>query len=210
MYSTVAEVNAYALARLNTEFLRADDAGISCTVDGAVTIDGETIVVQNISPTGEAIIKYDLLEIGDELVLVTGVNGLTLTVERAYGGTEAAIIADEAPVIVKSNLKVKLIDRASQDIQDIHGQLPLGTGEMWLEQDSDLRRACAMQVIWLAEYQEEIALARRIKTITSSKYSDSVISIEYPEGQRYAPGVESIVTEVAKQAGVASGGFLRG
>ena len=211
MYSSVSEVDAHALANGEIDFLRSDDAGISCTADGAVLINGTALTVQGISPAGEAIIQYDLLKIGEEYARVNAVNGLALTIARGFGDTAPAAIADNDPIQVKTQLKIRLISAATRDIQRIHRVRYPGAGAtLWYETNADLRLACAMQVVWLAKYNEERELAQRLKIITGSSYSDGVLSVQYPEGQRYAEGVEDLVTMVAKAAGVYSGGFLRG
>lgn len=210
MYSTIAEADAYALSVLETDFLRCDDAGISALADGSISSSAESLVVQTITPTGESIVQYDLLKIGSEYLLVSDRSGLTLTVSRGYSGTTAAAINDEAVIAVKTPLKIQLINEATIAIQNLHKQYYTGASLLWYENNVDLRKACAMQAVWLAKYVEERKLANRIRMVTDSEYSDSVISVRYPSGQRYAPGVEDIVSDVTKKAGVSVGGFLRG
>ena len=109
MYSSVSEVDAHALANGEIDFLRSDDAGISCTADGAVLIAGTALTVKDILPTGEAIIQYDLLKIGEEYARVNAVNGLDLTIGRGFGDTTPAAIADGDAITVKTQLKIRLI-----------------------------------------------------------------------------------------------------
>lgn len=208
MYSTIREVNEYAIAAGEVEFLDCDATGIQCQADGAISAVTTSILVNNV-PTGEQIKRYDLLQIDDEYCLVTGVNGMTLTVQRAFGGTVAATHSNGAAIFVKTHLKVKLISRATREFVTLHRQR-LSPGVLWAQENEEIREQCAVQVIYMARYVEEQELTERISTITLSEYADGVLSIKYPGGQVFAPGVRDALNDIFRRLGVSSGGVLRG
>jgi hypothetical protein len=208
MYSTIREANEYALAVGEVEFLDCDATGIECLANGAIGVGDLTINVDGIT-AGEQIKRYDLLQIQDEYCLVTGVNGAVLTVERGFGDTVPAAYLDNQQILVKTQLKVKLISRATREFVNVHRQY-LSVGTLWAESNAEIREQCAIQVIYMARYVEEVELTERIGTITLSEYADGVLSIKYPGGRKFAPGVQDALNDILRRMGVSVGGFLRG
>jgi hypothetical protein len=208
MYSSIREVNEAAVAGGEIEFLDCDATGIQCLANGAIGIGDTTINYDGVT-VGEQIKRYDLLQIRDEYCLVTDVFPTSLTVERGFGATIPAGYVDNEPIYVKSQMKVKLIARATNLFITLHRQR-LQAGEVWAEDNAELREQCAIQVIYMARYVEEQELGERVATMTLSEYADGVLSIKYPGGRKFAPGVEEAIRATLKLLGVSVGGFQRG
>lgn len=208
MYSTIRETNEYAVAAGEVDFLDCDATGIQCLANGAIGI-GDTVINYDGITVGEQIKRYDLLQIKDEYCLVTNVTPTQVTVERGFGDTAPAAYVDNEPIIVKTQMKVKLISRATREFINLHRQR-LSVGTIWAEDNLELREQCAIQVIYMARYVEEAELTERISTITLSEYADGVLTIKYPGGRKFAPGVEDTIKDLMRRLGVSVGGFLRG
>lgn len=208
MYSSIREANEHAIAEGETDFLDCDSLGIDCDAGAAILPADTTITIANLT-AGEQINRYDLLQIVDEYCLVTGVNGTTITVTRGFGDTVPAAYASGQKIYVKSQLKVKLIARATREFVTYHKQF-VTAQVLWLEANLDMRKLCAVQVIYMARYIEESELSERVQTMTLNDYSDGVLSIKYPGGRIFAPGVKEGIQYIARLLGVRIGGFQRG
>lgn len=70
-------------------------------LNGAITNAATSIIVD----TGDLFRPDQVIRVGEELMLVTAVSTNTLTVTRAYGGTTAAVGADNALVEIMFNIQ---------------------------------------------------------------------------------------------------------
>lgn len=210
MYSTVQEVDAYALANSEIDFLDCDSLGITCQLNGALSDSATTVTVDAVT-AGEEIKKHDLLQCGDEYMRVTAVTNATqVVVERGWGGTTAAAHADDAVCYLKSQLKAQLISRVSRQIVDLHKVRMAPGSDLWLQENEEMREQAAIQIIYASQFIEEAKIAARIATITNSDFNDGVLAVKYPAGRKFAPGVAEAITEIARSMGVKVGGILRG
>lgn len=211
MYSTIRELDEFAITNSETEFLDCDSLGFTCALNGALT-DSATIVNIDTTSTGENVKRFDVLQCGDEYMLVTKVitADQQVEVERGWGDTEPVAHVDDAICYVKSQLKAQLISRVSRQIVDLHKvRTPVGS-PLWIEENLEMREQAAIQIMYASQFIEEAKIAARIATITNSDFNDGVLAVKYPAGRKFAPGVAEAITEIARSMGVKVGGILRG
>lgn len=214
-YSTVAAVDTYALSIGDIDWIDCDSREMTALIN---LIAGYSAAATSIAfdalTSASGIEQYNVLKIGSEYLLVTAVTYATtttgtLTVTRGYYGSTAAAIVDDATIYVKDQRKNQCINRATDDIVNLHKQV-LFTDELWLNGEERLIDAENQQTLWVNKYLEERESAERISQLTSGQYSDGSISINPSGVGKIKPRVLDIVRQVMRDNEVQANAFKRG
>jgi len=212
-YTTAPKADIVALEIGESDFVDFDTKS-NCLANGAVSASATTLLFDTL-PNPGAIKQYDLLQSGDELLLVESVSyntpaqvDGTLTVTRGAYGTTAAPIADDAELKVKTLVKVRLLDIATKDIENYHQQYVNPPGH-WYAGSVQLQRACALQAIYLHKYLAARETAEYVKNVSSGSYNDTVLSISGAAVRRLNDDARALVDFVLRLARVAVGEYGR-
>lgn len=214
-YSTVAEVDAYAISVGDIDWINSDVKETTALVNnvGGYSASATSIVFDGLTPVS-GIEQYDVLKIGSEYLRVDAVTYATtatgtLTVTRAFYGSTAASIADDASISVRNQRKAQSLDRATDDIVSLHGQ-HIAPDELWLEGEENLEEAEKRQALWVNRYYEERESSQRIGQLTSGAYSDGAISIDPRTRPGIDPRAAAIIRYVMQLNEVSGNAFKRG
>lgn len=214
-YSTLADIDAYAVTSGDYQFVESDNIGVTARVNavGGYTAAATSIVIDTLS-LASAIQKYSVLYIGTEYLLVTAVpvyattTTPTVTVTRGMYGSTAATIADDALITVKDNRKVRCQGIATDDILTAMGKHL--EDALWGENSSYLIEAEKVQTIWINRHLEERESAEKIATMAQSSYNDGVISVSAAAVNGLCKKARQLVNEFMKIYGGQNNAFKRG
>lgn len=215
-YSTLADIDAYAVSSGDYQFVESDNIGATARVNnaGGYNAAATSIAIDTLS-LASSIQRYSVLYIGTEYLLVTATptyttpfTSTTLTVSRGMYGSTAATIADDALITVKDNRKVRCQGIATDDILTAMGKHL--EDALWGENSSYLIEAEKVQTIWINRHLEERETAELAGTISQSNYNDGVLSISAPAVNGLCKKARQLVNEFMKIYGGQSNAFKRG
>lgn len=212
-YATAPEADAVALDIGETDFLSYDDKGSTLYADGAVSASAVVLVFDNLT-TAAALVKNDLLQNGNELILVGAVTydpgNITgsIAITRGAYGTTAAPIADNQVLTLKNMKKIAALNAATQDIVNYHKQLLAGGG-LWFAGNTLFKTACAIQAIYISHIADARDTARFIDNISSGSYSDTVLTISSAAERNLDPTAQAQLDYALNLYGVSVGEYQR-
>lgn len=112
---------------------------------------------------------------------------------------------------ISPEVKTKLISFASDDIEIMHGQERRQFNIPWQFGDVFLREACLHQLMFLVRVQGVREFVERAAYMSQQAFSDGIISLTNPGGQRFYFIAENLVKQVMNKSRVRQEfGFGRG
>lgn len=215
-YSTLAAIDAYAVASGDYQFVESDNVGATAAINnvGGYTAGATSLIIDGIS-VASIIEKYSILYIGTEYLLVTAIpvytttTACTVVVSRAQFGSTAVSMLDDAVITIKDNRKIRCQNMATDDI--INYTKISYEDDLFAEDSSFMIEAEKVQTIWINRHLEEREAAERIATIAQSNYADGVLTIGAAAINGLSKKARQLVDKVIQEIyGMQNNAFKRG